>query len=309
MKQKLRGIVPPLITPLLDNDTLDIEGLERLIEHVIEGGVHGIFILGTTGEGPSLSFNLQTKMIQESSRILNGRVPLLVGISHTSIVESIRLSQVAYEAGADAVVSAPPYYFPLEQTELAMFYENLVRSLELPLYLYNMPGMTKVSFAPSTIRRIAENPKVIGFKDSSGNGTYFQSVMHAMRDRSDFSFFIGPEEMMAEVVMMGADGGVNGGANIFPKLYVDLYNSAFEGNITEVRRLQEKVMQVSSTIYNVGKYGSSFLMSVKCALSVLGICNNILEQPLMNFSSKEQAEVIQAIEDLQLIKTKVQRSS
>ncbi|WP_303921222.1 dihydrodipicolinate synthase family protein [Draconibacterium sediminis] len=303
MNQKLQGIVPPLITPLLDSDTLDIEGLERLIEHVIKGGVHGIFILGTTGEGPSLSFRLQTELIRESSRILNKRLPLLVGISHTSIVESIRLSQVAYEAGADAVVSAPPYYFTLSQSELVLFYENLVHSLELPLYLYNMPNMTKVSFAPSTIRRIADHPNVIGFKDSSGNGTYFQSVMHAMSDRDDFSFFVGPEEMMAEAVMMGADGGVNGGANIFPKLYVDLYHAAVEGNSNRVQQLQAKVMQVSSTIYNVGKNGSSFLMGMKCALSVLGLCQNVLAQPYQNFDSEHSAVILKALNDLQLLKT------
>ena len=303
MNQKLQGIVPPLITPLLDSDTLDIEGLEKLIEHVIKGGVHGIFILGTTGEGPSLSFRLQTELIRESSRILNKRVPLLVGISHTSIVESIRLSQVAYEAGADAVVSAPPYYFTLSQSELVQFYQNLVHSLELPLYLYNMPNMTKVSFAPSTIRRIADHPNVIGFKDSSGNGTYFQSVLHAMSDRDDFSFFVGPEEMMAEAVVMGADGGVNGGANIFPKLYVDLYHDAVEGNSNRVQQLQAKVMQVSSTIYNVGKNGSSFLMGMKCALSVLGLCQNVLAQPYQNFDSEHSAVILKALNDLQLLKT------
>ncbi|KJF45719.1 dihydrodipicolinate synthase family protein [Draconibacterium sediminis] len=303
MNQKLQGIVPPLITPLLDSDTLDIEGLEKLIEHVIKGGVHGIFILGTTGEGPSLSFRLQTELIRESSRILNKRLPLLVGISHTSIVESIRLSQVAYEAGADAVVSAPPYYFTLSQSELVQFYENLVHSLELPLYLYNMPNMTKVSFAPTTIRRIADHPNVIGFKDSSGNGTYFQSVLHAMSDRDDFSFFVGPEEMMAEAVMMGADGGVNGGANIFPKLYVDLYHAALEGNSNRVQQLQAKVMQVSSTIYNVGKNGSSFLMGMKCALSVLGLCQNVLAQPYQNFDSEHSAVILKALNDLQFLKT------
>lgn len=303
MNQKLQGIVPPLITPLLDSDTLDIEGLEKLIEHLIKGGVHGIFILGTTGEGPSLSFRLQTELIRESSRILNKRLPLLVGISHTSIVESIRLSQVAYEAGADAVVSAPPYYFTLSQSELVQFYQNLVHSLELPLYLYNMPNMTKVSFAPSTIRRIADHPNVIGFKDSSGNGTYFQSVLHAMSDRDDFSFFVGPEEMMAEAVMMGADGGVNGGANIFPKLYVDLYHAAVDGNSNRVQQLQAKVMQVSSTIYNVGKNGSSFLMGMKCALSVLGLCQNVLAQPYQNFDSEHSAVILKALNDLQLLKT------
>ncbi len=304
MKQKLKGIVPPLITPLLDSNTLDIEGLERLIEHVIEGGVNGIFILGTTGEGPSLSFSLQAKMIRESSRILNKRMPLLVGISHTSLVESTRLSQVAYESGADAVVSAPPYYFPLEQAELAMFYEKLLPALELPLYLYNMPGMTKISFAPETIRRIADNPKVIGFKDSSGNGSYFQSVMHEMRDREDFSFFVGPEEMMAEAVMMGADGGVNGGANIFPKLYVDLYRAAVEGNNSRIQRLHAKVMQVSSTIYNVGTNGSSFLMGMKCALSVLGLCQNVLAPPYQSFDRKQSAVISKALDEFQLLKAK-----
>lgn len=300
MSQKLRGIVPPLVTPLLDSDTLDIDGLERLIAHVVEGGVHGIFILGTTGEGPSISFRLQTEMIRETSRILNKRLPLLVGISHTSMVESIRLSQVAYEAGADAVVSAPPYYFTLAQTELTTFYENLVPSLKLPLYLYNMPGMTKVSFAPSTIKRLADNPKVIGFKDSSANGTYFQSVMHVMRDRDDFSFFVGPEEMMAEAVLMGADGGVNGGANIFPKLYVDLYHAAVSGDKKKVQKLHANVMQVSSSIYNVGNNGSSFLMGVKCALSALGICKNILAQPFTNFEPEQQEKIALAIERLKL---------
>jgi 4-hydroxy-tetrahydrodipicolinate synthase len=308
MKNKLCGIVPPLVTPLLDNDSLDIEGLNRLIEHVIAGGVHGIFILGTTGEGPSLSFKLQTEMIQESSRILNKRLPLLVGISHTSIVESIKLAQIASEAGADAMVSAPPYYFTTSQTELAGFYETLIPQLELPLYLYNMPAMTKLSFEPSTVKRIAKHDKVIGFKDSSANGTYFQSIMYEMRDREDFSFFVGPEEMMAEAVLLGADGGVNGGANIFPKLYVDLYNAASAGNIGEVRKLQAKVMQISSLIYNVGQHSSSFLMGVKCALSVLGICKNILAQPFGNFESEQEENIAKAIADLKLFHVEAQKS-
>ena len=174
MKKTLHGIVPPLVTPLLDNNTLDVDGLERLIEHVVSAGVHGIFILGTTGEGPSLSFDLRVEMIKQTSRILKRRLPLLVGISETSIVDSVRLSKIAYESGADALVSAPPYYFTPAQPELVDFYQNLIPQLELPLYLYNIPSHTKVSFAPSTVRRIAENEKVVGFKDSSANGVYFQ---------------------------------------------------------------------------------------------------------------------------------------
>jgi len=300
MKTTLRGIVPPLVTPLLDNNTLDLKGLEKLIEHVIAGGVHGLFILGTTGEAQSLSYELRAEMIKQSARIVKNRLPLLVGISDTSLADSISLSQVASESGADALVSAPPYYFATGQPELAEFYESLIPQLELPIYLYNMPSHTKVNFAPSTIKRIAENEKVIGFKDSSANGTYFQQVMYEMRDRKDFSIFVGPEEMMAEVVLMGAHGGVNGGANMFPKLYVDLYNAAATHNMVEVRRLHAIVMQISATIYSVGSFGSSYLKGVKCGLSVLGICNDYLAAPFNKFDEEHKNRIRLAIENLPL---------
>ena len=185
-------------------------------------------------------------MIKETARLLKNRLPLLVGISDTSLVDSITLADLAADSGADAVVTAPPYYYATGQAELAEFYEQLIPQLNLPVYLYNMPTHTKVSFAPSTIRRIAENPKVIGFKDSSAGGGYFQSVMHEMRDRNDFSLFVGPEEMMAESVLMGAHGGVNGGANMFPKLYVDLYNASVARNFDQIKSLQDKVLAVSA---------------------------------------------------------------
>lgn len=300
MKTTLRGIIPPLVTPLLDRNTLDVEGLERLIEHVIAGGVHGIFILGTTGEAQSLSFDLRIEMIKQTTHILKKRLPLLVGISDTSLNDSLKLANIAAEYGADAVVSAPPYYYATGQSELAEFYEELIPQLPLPIYLYNMPTHTKVTFAPSTIRRIAENPKVIGFKDSSANGSYFQSVMFEMRDRPDFSIIVGPEEMMAEVVLMGAHGGVNGGANMFPRLYVELYNAAVAQNIEKVRELHAKVMQISTTIYTVGSYGSSYLKGVKAGLSVLGICNDFLAAPFNKFDEEHKEKIRLAIKNLNL---------
>lgn len=298
MKTTLRGIVPPIVTPLLDDNTLDIEGLERLIEHVVAGGVHGIFILGTTGESQSLGYGLRCEMIKQSARILKSRIPLLVGISDTSIADSVALANVASEFGADAVVSAPPYYYAAAQSELVDFYNVLVPQLPLPIFLYNMPTHTKTSFAPSTIRKIAENPKVIGFKDSSASGGYFQSVMHEFADRPDFALFVGPEEMMAESVLMGAHGGVNGGANMFPKLYVELYNAATAKDIEKVRTLHAKVMQISSSIYTVGSYGSSYLQGVKAGLNVLGICSDVLATPFSKFDNRNKEKIRKAIEDL-----------
>ena len=292
----LCGIIPPLVTPLKNNETLDVESLERLIEHLIAGGVHGLFILGTTGEEQSLSYQVRKQMIQGSCRINRGRLPLLVCITDTSIVESIRLAQVAADCGADGVVSAPPYYFATGQPELAQFYEELVPQLPLPVFLYNMPSHVKVSFAPDTVRRIAQNPRVIGFKDSSANAVYFQSVMYKMKERPDFAMLVGPEEITGECVLLGGHGGINGGANMFPELYVGMYDAAKAHDIDRVLRLQQYIMQISTSIYTVGQHGSSYLKGLKCALSILGVINDdFVASPFYKFNAPERDKIRQAL--------------
>jgi len=288
----LSGIIPPLVTPLKDNETLDIESLERLIEHLIAGGVHGLFVLGTTGEEQSLSYDMRKQMIRESCRINHGRLPLLACISDTSIVESIKLARVAADCGADGVVSAPPYYFATGQPELQQFYEELVPQLPLPVFLYNMPSHVKVSFAPETVARIAENPQVVGFKDSSANAVYFQSVMFRMKHRPDFAMLVGPEEMTGESVLLGAQGGINGGANMFPRLYVAMYDAARAHDLERVLQLQQYIMQISTTIYTVGRHGSSYLKGLKCALSLLGIINDdFVASPFYKFEAPEREKI------------------
>ena len=298
LKKPMTGIIPPLVTPLLDNDKLDIDGLERLIERLIKGGVHGLFILGTTGEAQSISYRLRHEMIKETCRINAGRLPVLVCISDTSIVESIHLAHVGAECGASAVVSAPPYYFAPGQPELAEFYEDLIPQLPLPIFLYNMPSHTKVNFAPATIQCIARNPQVVGFKDSSANAVYFQSVMYAMKDRPDFAMLVGPEVITAECVLLGGHGGINGGANMFPELYVDLYNAALARDMETVSRLQPLVMQISSSIYTVGQHGSSYLKGLKCALSLLGVCDDFVAAPFHRFNAPEREKIRKALEAL-----------
>ena len=282
----LRGIVPPMITPLLDRDTLDAAGLERLIEHILAGGVHGLFILGTTGEGPSLSYRLRQKLINRTCAQVVGRVPVLVGITDTSFVESVNLACKAQEAGAQALVLAAPCYFPMSQPELLEYLERLAP--ELPVFLYNMPTHTKVPFEVETVRQAADIPNIIGLKDSAANMIYFHTLQRLFKSRPDFSLLVGPEELLGETILSGGHGGVCGGANIYPQLYVNLYNAALNKNIEEVAALQEKVMQISMTIYSVGKYGSSYLKGLKCAVSCLGICSDFMAEPFYRFSSEER---------------------
>ena len=296
--KELKGIVSPIVTPLKGIDTLDVEGLERLIEHVLKGGVSGLFILGTTGEFSNLSYRMRRELIERTCKQVNSRVPVLVGITDTAIVESINLSNFAMESGAEAVVAAPPYYYGTAQPELIEYYENLAKRISLPLYLYNMPAHTKVMIDPDTVRKIAEIPSVIGLKDSSANMAYFRLLQYAMRDYPEFQLFVGPEEMMADAVVLGADGGVNGGANMFPKLYVDLYNASVARDFETISRLQKKVLEISSLIYTVGKYGSSYLKGLKCALSVMDICDDYMSDPFHKFKQNERERIMQNMEKL-----------
>ncbi len=298
LKSPLTGIIPPLVTPLIDNDTLDIEGLERLIEHTIAGGVHGVFVLGSTGEFASLSYSLRIELIERACDLVGKRVPVLVGITDSAFSESINLANVAAESGADAVVLAPPYYYTAGQPELLEYLRRMMVRMPLPLFIYNMPVHTKVVFEPETVRVASEIEGIAGMKDSSANLSYFNQVRYLLRDREDFTFMVGPEELTAEFVLMGGHGGVNGGANMFPKLYLDLYQASVDRDFEKIAPLQDTIMKISTSIYNVGHYGSSYLKGLKCALSLMGICNDFMAEPFRKFREPERTRVRQILEEL-----------
>jgi 4-hydroxy-tetrahydrodipicolinate synthase len=295
------GIIPPLITPLLDRDALDVEGLERLIERVLEGGVHGLFILGTTGEGPSLSYRLRRELITRTCRQTGNRAPVLVGITDTAFVESVHLARYAAEAGAQAVVTSAPYYFPAGQPELIEFIERLVPELPLPLFLYNMPAMTKTQFEPNTLKRVLHLEKIVGVKDSSGDEQYFVQLLKVAKERPDWAVFVGPEALLAQSLKLGGHGGVNAGALVEPRLLVGIYDAAQRGDWERVATLQQRLLQLGR-IYKVGRHASASVKGLKCALSLMGICKNVMAEPFSAFGPPEREKIRGILESLGLTK-------
>lgn len=178
LARPLTGIIPPMITPLVQHDRLDHAGLERLVEHILAGGVHGLFILGTTGEGPSLSYRLRCELVDVTSQLVAKRVALLVGVTDNSFAESVKLA-----------------------------------------------------FDLDSLRRLFELPAIAGLKDSSSDLTYVHRVLQLIRNCPDLALLIGPEALMAEAVLMGAHGGVSGGANLAPELFVDLYRASWKRSV------------------------------------------------------------------------------
>ncbi|MHC4620178.1 MAG: dihydrodipicolinate synthase family protein [Planctomycetota bacterium] len=297
----LRGIIVPMITPLLDHDTLDVQGLEKLIEHILAGGVHALFILGTTGEGTSLSYRLRNEMIERTCNLVAGRVPVLVGITDTAFEESVKVACKSKDAGAKALVLAHPPYFPAAQPEILNYLEHLAPKLPLPMFLYNMPSHTKLVFDPKTVRAAADIDGIVGLKDSSANMFYFHRVQMLLKDKPEFTLVVGPEELLGETVLLGGHGGVNGGANMKPDLYVQLYNAAAANDLEKVNALHEKVMEISGKIYCVGAY-SSYLRGLKCALSCMGICSDALGEPFQPFNAEERATIRKYVEELGMMK-------
>ena len=289
-----------MITPLLGRDQLDVTGLERVLERVIAGGVHGAFILGTTGEAPSLSYRLRREVIDRSCQFVRGRVPVIVGITDTAVVEAINLARHAAAAGAQAVVTAAPYYFPEGQPELIEWAQKLVPDLPLPVYFYNMPQMTKVVFEPETIRQLTQLPGIAGLKDSSGDLNYYQKLVEVAKERPDWRVFVGPELLLVDTLRLGGHGGVNGGAQIDPSLLVGLYDATLRGDKATVERLQARLVQLGE-IYKVGRHASTVIKGVKCALNLMGICSGELAEPLRAFNEPERRIVAERLTALGLL--------
>lgn len=288
-----------MVTPLTDRDTLDVAGLERLVERLVSGGVAGIFALGTTGEAPSLGYRLRRELIEHTCRFVRGRIPVLVGITDTSLVESVTLAHHAADCGAEAVVTSAPFYFPAGQPELREYLEQMLPELPLPLMLYNMPALTKTSFSGEVVLWALDQEAIVGLKDSSGDLVYFRRMRRlAAKSRPDWSFLVGPEELLAESVLLGGHGGINGGANLHPSLYVSLYEAARAGDVAMARELSSRVMDLSEAIYRVGKHGSAIIKGLKCSLSVLGICDDFMAAPFHRFHEAERTVIRERLTEL-----------
>ncbi len=284
-----------MATPLLKRERLDHAGCDRLLDRMLSAGVSGVFILGTTGEAPSLSYRLRGELIDHVCAAVRGRVPVLVGVTDTSAAETVLLAERAANAGAAAVVLAPPFYFGLTQPELLGYFERVVPALPLPVYLYNIPSLTRTEIAPSTVRAAAAIEQIAGFKDSSGDLQYFQRVVEAVADRPDFAVFCGPEELLADAMKLGARGGVTGGANLFPQLYVEMYRAVRRKDTKRIEQLQNIIDTISRGIYRRTEAPSSYLRGMKCALSALGLCRNVLAEPYQPFDGPDAAAIAEEV--------------
>lgn len=301
LRRPLHGIIPPLVTPLNLDGSLDLPGLERLIEMLLKAGVHGLFPLGTTGEAPHLSRDLRAAFLGHVTRITRGRVPVLAGITDSSVDEAAWMAAKAADAGCDAVVFAAPHYYPMTQDELIGFAIALAKKLPLPFVLYNIPFCTRDFFELDAVRRIADLPGCLGVKDSTGDMEFYQSLVDALRDRPDLTVLMGPEEKLWDAVMMGGHGAVTGGANLAPELFTGVYAAAVAGKPEDAAPLMARSQIISSRIYSVLPERSGYFRGLKCAMELRGICAGGLAEPFAPISGEPREQIRLALIDAGLL--------
>jgi 4-hydroxy-tetrahydrodipicolinate synthase len=277
---RIEGIVPPVVTPLLAADRLDLPGLERLIEHMLAGGVHGLFILGTTGEGPSLPYALRREVISAVTKQVKERVPVIVAITDSAAEETVALAKFAADAGASAAALALPYYFPIRQTDVKAYFQAIVPRLPLPVLLYNMPSHVKLHIDLDTLAAFLTAPNVIGLKDSSGDLGYFHRALALAVSRPDWSFMMGSEILLADGIFAGGDGCIAGGANVHPRLFVRQYEAAKARDFKTVQLLQKEIIELNEKLYAEEPGSPGCIKGIKFALNELGICSDVLAEPL-----------------------------
>ena len=291
------GIIPPLVTPLTGRDELDVAGLERLVERVLAGGVHGLFVLGTTGEGPVLSHRLQREVVRRVCRQVNGRVPVLVGATDPAAAETVAMAGYAADEGAVAAVVAPPYYFLASQPELADYFVGLARELPLPLVAYNIPALVRATIEPETVARLRDVENIVAFKDSSGELSYFARVVEVAKGRPDWPVFVGPEHLLADATALGGSGGVSGGANIDPKLFVEWFDTARAGDVEAEAGCRRRAARLGR-LYETGYGSMGVVKALKCALAELGVCDDRPADPFHRLDAAARAKVRAVVREL-----------
>lgn len=276
---QLDGIIVPLITPLASDEALDERGLEKLIEHVIAGGVSGIFVLGSCGEGPALSDSVKERLVRAVSAQAKNRVAVLVGAFSVGTRQTIDLAQRLLKNGGDVAVLVAPFYFSQTQDEIAAHISTVARALAMPTMFYNIPQMVKTIIEPETAAKIAQTREVIAVKDSWGDMTRFQRLFAIKQTRPEFGVYQGAEGVAALSITRGANGAVLGLANVAPKLCVDLYTAAKNGDLARAWKLQEQLM----VLWRLHTHGQ-WLPCLKMAVSQLGICEPHASAPFASLN-------------------------
>jgi 4-hydroxy-tetrahydrodipicolinate synthase len=267
MSFKANGIIAAMITPLTDTLQVNEKGLRRLVNYLIDGGVHGLFVVGTSGEFYGFSPEQRKEAFQICIDEARGRVPVYAGVNGITTKEAVEYAQMAEEVKADAISVLTPMFVSVTQGELYNHYASIASSTNLPMLLYNNVGKTNVNIAVETATKLSEISNIVGIKDSSGDFTLTSEYIRNTRENEDqFSVLSGRDTLIHACLAYGGHGAITACANIAPRLMADIYDKYVAGDIEGSLEAQYKIAPIRMA-FSLGSYPTI----LKESLELLGI--------------------------------------
>jgi len=291
------GIIPAVITPLTGDGRFNEKAMRGLINYLITGGVHGLFVVGTTGEFYGLTPEEKRDIFSVAVDETRGRVPVYAGTNGITTRETVMLTRIAQECSVDAVSVLTPMFISPGQDQLIRHYQTVADSTSLPVILYNNPPKTSVSFSPATVAQLAEVPNIAGIKDSSGDMTVTAEYIRLTRHIEGFSVLMGRDTLIYGALCYGAAGSIAACANVAPRLCSDIYDKFVAGDLKGSLEAQFKLAPLRIA-FNLG----TFPAVIKESLNMLGLDAGPCMEPVGPLTGDEKANLRKVLIGMGLLK-------
>ena len=286
---KYRGVVVPMVTPVTEDGMLDVPAIERIIEFFAQNNVAPL-LMGTTGEGNSVSASDGLLMVETAVKASKGRILIYAGLTGNCFAEQLRQAEAYTKAGADVIVATLPSYYALTDEQMYGYYKTLANSITGPLMLYNILATTHMTIPVEVVKRLADHPNIVGLKDSERDLERMQQCIAISRDREDFAYFCGWAAQSAYSLSIGGDGIVPSTGNYVPEMFNDLYRAASDGDMTTANRLHDETNEIAK-IYQAGRTLGQSLTALKVMMQTKGLCEPWMLMPLTRLSAEEEQSI------------------
>jgi len=288
-KERFGGIIPPLVTPLLPDETLDVVTTKQLIEYLIQNNVNGIFVNGTSGEAMRVTESVWEGITRLALETVNGRVPVFCGAIDTSTLRVIERIRRIEAMGGELVVCTPPFYLKsFGQDEILRHYDKICSSVSknIQIAVYNIPSTTGANIEPETIAKLADYDNIVAYKDSCADFEQVQHDLFQLADK-DICMFNGAEDLCAASMLFGAQGCIPGLANFYPELFVRLYQLCRKGEVAESVRLQEQISEIRKCLH----VGTSWMAVMKYLLKREGFGHDTVSSPIPPLNDEHRRSI------------------
>lgn len=295
-KIEIKGIIPPVVTPIDEKENINYEDFKRVLDHVIDGGVHGVFPLGSNGEFYAHDIDTQKAIIAFTVKYVDGRVPVYAGATHITTRGAIALAKSAEEVGADAISVLSPMFIQPTEEQMYEHFKAIADSTKLPVILYNNPGKTNNDISVKLLKKLAEIPNIVAIKNTTLNFAQTLQYIEATKDINNFDVLSGIDYYIYSSLAHGSVGAVAGTANVAPKLVVDIYNKYMKGDLREAMESQQKLIPLRDA-FNCG----TFPVVAKDCLRIMEIISGTAVKPVTSCSETKINYLRNVLEKLELI--------